>query len=208
MAICDLRDDPKSGILTVASGLSVCASDDVPADATIVSCPFSLAITPELAKHALSSLLKSPAAIEKWAAKQLIATYLCLHWIVGSDQQELPPVLAHLLYLDILPGPDKLRTPLHFTSSELDAFKGTNLYGAVDTRRQEWQEEWQACRSVVEEHDKSMSADFTWSVRTSFDRDHTEYLYQGTISHGRHIRVFAGFSIHHSLCEPISSINR
>lgn len=159
----------------VASGLSVCASDDVAADTSIISCPFSLAITPELAKNALSSLFKSPAAIENWTEKQLICTYLCLHWILSSDQRELPSVLTHLPYLDILPGPDRLRTPLHFTSSELDAFKGTNLYGmAVDTRRKEWQAEWQACQSVVGEHDKSMGVGFTWSVCTSSDLHYTE----------------------------------
>src|ERR1700730_9139603 len=39
--------------------------------------------------------------------------------------------LIHSPYLDTLPSPTHLRTPLHFTKEETDALRGTNVYGAT-----------------------------------------------------------------------------
>jgi hypothetical protein len=146
------------------SGLSVYAQDNIPADSQIISCPFSLAITPELTKLALSTLLKSPPALAKWTERQLICTYLCLHWVLGegdSKPSTLPPVLAHLAYLHILPCQDYLRTPLQFTSRELDAFKGSNLYGATLDRKRDLEAEWQGCKNIVSSVDESWGTRFT-----------------------------------------------
>jgi len=68
----------------VSSGLKVLARDTVPADTCIASCPFSLAITPEVSKKALLTLLKSPDGLDKWTERQLICTYLSLHWVLGD----------------------------------------------------------------------------------------------------------------------------
>ena len=46
--------------------------------------------------------------------------------------------------LDAMPTSEQLRTPIHFTSSELDIFKGTNLYGAALNRDRLWKTEWTA----------------------------------------------------------------
>jgi hypothetical protein len=59
--------------------------------------------------------------------------------------------LKHGPYIESLPGPDQLLTPLHFTSQELDAFKGTNLYGATLDRERDWKKEWEQCSTVIEQ---------------------------------------------------------
>ncbi|KAF7980389.1 hypothetical protein HWV62_38184 [Athelia sp. TMB] len=126
-----------------------------------MSCPFSVAITPELATRALSDLFKSSSIHEKWNDRQLICAYICLHWALSSD---LPQVLAHRPYLDILPGEAQLRTPLYFTPDEMEAFKGTNLYGiAVDSRRAEWQAECEQCQRDIEAHDETTGKGITWA---------------------------------------------
>jgi len=147
----------------VSSGLEVLARDTVPANACIISCPFSLAITSEVSKNALLSLLKSPPSLDKWTERQLICSYLSLHWVVGdSDSSALPPDLVHLPYINILPAADKLRTALHFTQHELDGFKGTNLYGATCDRRRDWEAEWKGCKELVEHTNKDWAIGFTW----------------------------------------------
>jgi hypothetical protein len=73
--------------LEVDSGFSVVASDDLPADSKIVSCPFTLAITKDVALQALSVLLDSPSTLKdltSWSERQLISVYLSFHWIVGD----------------------------------------------------------------------------------------------------------------------------
>ncbi len=71
----------------------------------------------------------------------------------------------HLHYLNTLPTPDKLRTPLHFTSSELDLFKGSNLYGATLDRELEWKNEWEQCRKVIADTNSNWGEQFTWYER-------------------------------------------
>ena len=147
---------------SVDSGVTVCASNELPADTTVMSCPFSVAITPELATRALSDLFKTSSVHGKWNDRQLICAYICLHWALSSD---LPPALVHRPYLDILPGEAQLRTPLYFTPDELEAFKGTNLYGiAVDSRRAEWQAECEQCQRDIQAHDEATGKGITWLV--------------------------------------------
>ena len=67
------------------SGLSIVASDAIKPDATIVTCPFSLIITPLLSKGALFPLLQDPSILERWSERQLIIVYICFHWIASPD---------------------------------------------------------------------------------------------------------------------------
>ncbi|KAJ7284083.1 SET domain protein [Mycena rebaudengoi] len=150
----------------VASGFSVVASENLPPDSKIVSCPFDLAITKTFALEALSTLL-GPATtsfpLSAWSERQLISSYLCFHWIIGDDASSMG-VLAHLPYVKSLPSQEKLRTPLHFTQLELDQFKGSNLYGATVDREREWKEEWVQCRDVIAGVNGKWGDQFTWAL--------------------------------------------
>lgn len=72
------------------------------------------------------------------------------------------PTLKHRPYLHVLPHPSKLRTPLHFTEQELEALKGSNLYGATLGRLREWQTEWNQCRDVIRLVNEGWALDFSW----------------------------------------------
>ena len=74
--------------------------------------------------------------------------------------------LLHLPYLKILPKAEQLRTPLHFTRAELEAFKGTNFYGATLEREREWQDEWRACKDFLDGINPIWSQMLIWSVIT------------------------------------------
>ncbi|KAI0072171.1 SET domain-containing protein [Panus rudis PR-1116 ss-1] len=143
------------------SGFSVVAKNHVSPDTTVVSMPFSLAITPELSSRALRSLLQSDrasASLDTWTERQLICTYICMHWILEDDKI----ILKHRPYINILPSPDQLRTPLHFTPEELELFRGSNLYWATLDRRDQWRTEWQQCQAALSEESPQWAAEFTW----------------------------------------------
>lgn len=71
-------------------------------------------------------------------------------------------ILTHRPYLDTLPSTEKLRTPLHFTHDELEAFRGSNLYGATLDRQREWQEEWNRCREAFAAANPAWASELTW----------------------------------------------
>ncbi|RPD60839.1 SET domain-containing protein [Lentinus tigrinus ALCF2SS1-6] len=145
----------------VASGFNVIAGSDVPADTTVVSIPFSLAITPDIARTALKQLLKVPeSAFEQWNERQLESTYIAFHWMKDPSVSE--GLLKHGPYVGTLPPPTKLRTPLHFWDVELEAFQGSNLYGATLDRRRDWETEWQQCKAVIDAADTNWGAQYTW----------------------------------------------
>ncbi|GBE87482.1 SET domain-containing protein [Sparassis crispa] len=148
---------------TVPSGFSVIAREDIPADTTIVSCPFSLAITPELSKRALNELIRSSGptnTLDEWSERQLICAYICMHWVFG--QSSSPLVLGHWPYLNTLPSPTKLFTPLHFRTSELEALKGSNLFGATLDRQRDWRAEWTQCHTATMSANSAWGNEFTW----------------------------------------------
>lgn len=145
------------------SGYSILANAGIPADATVVSCPFSLAITPQVAKKSLVKLLNGEKALEGWSERQLLCVYLCFHGIVPADTHAEHD-LAHKPYLDTLPSQDKLTTALHFTEGELDQFRGSNLYGAAVDREQSWKAEWEACRGAVAQVNEEWGKAFTWDA--------------------------------------------
>ncbi|OSX56701.1 hypothetical protein POSPLADRAFT_1159712, partial [Postia placenta MAD-698-R-SB12] len=147
------------------SGYSVIASSDLPSDTAVVSIPFSLAITPTVSRAALETLFEASAAklaLDGWSERQLICSYICMHWVVERNTCGQPAVLAHHPYLATLPSPDKLLTPLHFIPVELAAFQGTNLYGATLARRDAWRAEWQACQSAIAQTNPDWADTFTW----------------------------------------------
>lgn len=73
-----------------------------------------------------------------------------------------PPQLEHRPYIEILPDPSQLRTSLHFTPSELEHFRGTNLYGATIDRRKDWEVEWEACRANIAQSNSYLANQYTW----------------------------------------------
>ncbi|KAI0668916.1 hypothetical protein C8Q78DRAFT_954903, partial [Trametes maxima] len=149
----------------VIHGFNVVAGKDVPPDATIVAIPFSLAITPELSKAALREIFRGGESgdtdnLDDLSERELVCTYLCMHWIV--DPLQSTPSLRHGAYIDTLPSPERLRTPLHFSAVELAAFRASNLYGATGDRLREWQAEWEQCRAIVAIASQSWGKAFTW----------------------------------------------
>ncbi|KAI0050238.1 SET domain-containing protein [Auriscalpium vulgare] len=151
--------NPKIRYTSVFSGLSIAALEDLPPDSTIVSCPIPLAITPSVAQQALAEILKNEVITADWNERQLISVYIAFHWIV--DPQSYTS-LAHLPYLNTLPAPSQLCTPLHFAAAELNALKGTNLYGATLDRRREWEAEWETCRTDLARANKAWAEELTW----------------------------------------------
>ncbi|KAF8806342.1 SET domain protein, partial [Phlegmacium glaucopus] len=149
-----------------AFGSRVIASDHLPKDLTIVSCPFGLAITQAAAQRAVLETLGISASENiQWSERQWISTYISLHWILASEDDKAgKKSLVHAIYLDTLPTWEKLRTPLHFTPSELDIYKGTNLYGAALDRDRLWRIEWTACQTFVGRANANWANLFTWSV--------------------------------------------
>jgi hypothetical protein len=61
------------------------------------------------------------------------------------------PALKHADYIKSLPTAADLFTPLFFSPAELALLNGTNLLGAVQDRRKEWQAESAAVREVLAE---------------------------------------------------------
>ena len=62
------------------------AQSDIIPDTTIVSCPFSLAITKDASKKALVNLLglAETAVLDTWTERQCIASYLVFHQVLGE----------------------------------------------------------------------------------------------------------------------------
>ncbi|KAM5538834.1 hypothetical protein V8D89_007556 [Ganoderma adspersum] len=151
------RIHPEVHFEPVLAGFNVVARSDIPANESIVSIPFSLAITPEVARHALKELLGHDQ--QSWNERQLECAYMVLHWVVSPLDSD---VLKHGPYLLTLPSPDKLRTPLHFTDIELASFRGSNLFGATLDRKEQWEGEWQQCKDAVSSANTAWGAEFTW----------------------------------------------
>jgi hypothetical protein len=69
----------------VSQGLSIVADEAIEPDVTIVTCPFTLIITPLLSKGALLPLLQDASILEHWSERQLMIVYICFHWIASPD---------------------------------------------------------------------------------------------------------------------------
>ncbi|OCF32850.1 cytoplasmic protein [Kwoniella heveanensis BCC8398] len=153
----ELKVDPQFG-------LSVFSTSPIKEDDVLVSCPFELAITAQLASEAVSEVkgieeeqLVWPAGTskegEKWNERMRIGAYLGLHWVHADVKSDAPwpPALKHKIYLESLPSPPDLTTPMYFTDSELNLLQGSNLLGAVEYRKREWKAEQEAVWSVLKE---------------------------------------------------------
>jgi len=69
-------------------------------------------------------------------------------------------MLKHHPYVDSLPAQSMLRTALYFTPEERELFNGSNLYGAIRDREQEWTAEYDQCRAAFDS--SPISNEFTW----------------------------------------------
>ncbi|THH16441.1 hypothetical protein EW146_g4197 [Bondarzewia mesenterica] len=145
--------------VTNLSGYRIVAIEPLGPDTTIVTSPFALAITPSLSKNALVTVLRNEEIVRDWSERQLICSYICFHWILDPGRNH---ALSHAPYLNTLPPPEQLRTPLHFTPTELEALKGTNLHGATLDRRIEWRKEWSQCQQVIACINTQWAESFTW----------------------------------------------
>lgn len=82
--------------------------------------------------------------LKGWNERMRIAAYLCLHLLSTGG-------LGHQAYVDALPPPADLSSPLFFSPSELELLSGTNLYPAVVDRRREWEAEYEIVKRTLEE---------------------------------------------------------
>ncbi|WVQ97119.1 hypothetical protein IAU59_004229 [Kwoniella sp. CBS 9459] len=152
----ELKVDPQYG-------LSVFSTGSIKADERLVSCPFELAITAQLASKAVAEVtgIKEEELVwpvgssregESWNERMRIGAYLGLHWVHAEKwNASWPSSLAHKIYLDSLPSSSDLSTPLYFTDPELELLNGSNLLGAVEDRKREWRAESDAVRTVLKE---------------------------------------------------------
>jgi len=146
-------------------GTSAYARDNIDPEETIVSCPFSLAITPEIARHGIEQLFHlSPPDVSQWSERQIICTYLMMHWVVDELDESLKHAtyLRHGPYLRSLPPDINLLTPLYFSAAEFTLLKGTNLSGATVDRRHAWEAEWRICRDAILRCDAKYGGRFSW----------------------------------------------
>ena len=68
--------------LDEGTGLSIYTTTSIPPDAHLISCPFTLAITPKIAVGAIVSLCPNVQdSVKEWNERMVIAVYLTLHWI-------------------------------------------------------------------------------------------------------------------------------
>ena len=69
-----------------SSGLSVHTKEDLAPDTIVASCPFSLAITTDVARAPLQEFCQlSRDALQAMSERQLICIYIALHWMVEPE---------------------------------------------------------------------------------------------------------------------------
>ncbi|KAF9505830.1 hypothetical protein BS47DRAFT_1378233 [Hydnum rufescens UP504] len=178
---------PALTFLSGPRGTSVLASKDILPNTTVLSCPFDLAITRDLAIGALKACIwdsntsrkkGSPQSdtllyrAEQLSERQIVCSYIVLHWVIlsdprssGSTDSKTSPSAVHFKhapYINTFPSPDQLRTPMQFTAAELELLKGTNLYGATEDRQKEWQTEWRQVRDLLSDVNTIWAEKFTW----------------------------------------------
>ncbi|KIY73840.1 SET domain-containing protein [Cylindrobasidium torrendii FP15055 ss-10] len=145
-----------------SSGFTIVAQHDLPADTTVASCPFDLIITSKSARAFLGKFM-SGEDISSWNERQLLSTYLSFHIFLGNDES-MNEHLPHRAYVQTLPSSDKLMMGVYFTETELNAFRGTNVYNAIVERREQLQQEWKTCTAAVGRINSAWGHSFTWDV--------------------------------------------
>ncbi|KAG9051267.1 hypothetical protein FS837_009533 [Tulasnella sp. UAMH 9824] len=173
---------PALRFVHTADGSKVVTADNIPPHSPVLSCPFSLAITPETASAALKTWLQRTAKAEdsfiweqstqSWTERMFICSYIVTHWLArDSGLLESAPELRHFPYLETLPPLQLLSTSLTFSNAEMELLKGTNLYGATIDRRNELLEQCQQCQSVFKRYVPDLADSFT------FERYQTAAIY-------------------------------
>ncbi|ORX33849.1 putative cytoplasm protein [Kockovaella imperatae] len=133
------------------TGLSAFTSREVGAAEQLISCPFDLAITIEVATGAICSIYGiQESELHEWNERMRIVTYLVLHH-VHSGSSDWPEALGHLKYVNSLPSADLLLTPLHYSEPELELLQGTNMYGAIEAQRALWKSESERINEAVKD---------------------------------------------------------
>ncbi|KIO31912.1 hypothetical protein M407DRAFT_67389, partial [Tulasnella calospora MUT 4182] len=173
---------PALRFMPTADGSKVVAMDNIPPHSPVLSCPFSLAITPETSSAALNTWLQRTAKAEdsliweqstqNWTERMFICSYIVTHWLArDSGLLESAPELRHFPYLETLPPFRLLSNSLTFCDAEMELLKGTNLYGATIDRRNELLEQCQRCQSVFKRYIPNLADGFT------FERYQTAAIY-------------------------------
>lgn len=141
-------------------GNSVYAKSTIPPSADVVSCPFTLAITPTLARTAVKSLLGTTTTLE---TNSFIVLYLALHKIFPAGTTGIDGLeLLHGPYVDALPSEKDLRTPLYFNEEEMNFLRGTNVHGATVDRERDWRAEHRLLQDELQDRGVIAGELFTW----------------------------------------------
>lgn len=217
--------------------MSVYASRDIPEDSKIISCPFSVAITPARAKRSLGLLFGSRSTttadlLNGMSERQLLCLYIITHWILREDGSlndleyryassraiRLPSLNAtsvsksfnHLPYLNTLPSVSALRTPIHFNRQELELLRGTNLYGATLDRKEEWKIEWTEARQCIADFRRDWHDKFTWLVIFIFGSLVwiVFHIIQGTLFNRLDVYIIPSLSVHTPFIQSLPYYNR
>lgn len=93
-----------------------------------------------------------------------LSLFVCFKLYLILPRYFLFSHLKHRAYIDSLPEPSELLTPLHFTAAELALLNGTNLLGATLDRRKEWESEWREVRDIFADAVISWGEGLTWCV--------------------------------------------
>ncbi|GAA5858413.1 hypothetical protein JCM1840_001192 [Sporobolomyces johnsonii] len=145
-----------------AFGTSIYTSEPLSAGAKVVCCPFSLAVTPTLARASIPTSLfplSDHVASQRKARQpnhELMALYLCLHLLPASLAARLAEEglkLEHRVYVENLPAGEAMRTTLYFSPEERELLRGSNLYGATEERERGWRDEWEEVTSWIGDED-------------------------------------------------------
>ncbi|GAA5958701.1 hypothetical protein JCM3765_006008 [Sporobolomyces pararoseus] len=136
-------------------GTSIYTSQTLSPSTSVVSCPFSLCVTPTLARKSIPLSIYSPPSTSEGSSSsssrknrqpnhELLVLYLVLHLLTPSLASSLSDLhLFHQPYVQNLPKSDSFRTTLYFSPQERQLLLGSNLYGATEDRERIWKEEWQ-----------------------------------------------------------------
>ncbi|GAA5873147.1 hypothetical protein JCM16303_006955 [Sporobolomyces ruberrimus] len=154
-------------------GTSIYTSQPIPPSTSVVSCPFSLCVTPTVARKAIPTSIFNPLSPKSDGTStstrknrqpnhELMVLYLILHLLPPSLVSSFPDLhLEHEPYVSNLPTSESMRTTLYFTQQERELLRGSNLYGATEERERIWREEWQEVTGKWIE-DEKIKAELTW----------------------------------------------
>ncbi|GAA5835729.1 hypothetical protein JCM11251_007411 [Rhodosporidiobolus azoricus] len=146
-------------------GTSIYTSTPLKAGSKVVCCPFSLAVTPSLARQCIPTTLFPSSPTSQRKSRQPnhehLCLYLCLHVIPSKLAQGLTGLhLRHQVYVDNLPSSDSMRTTLYFSPAERELLRGSNLFGATEDRERGWKEEWEEVQGWTS--DEEVRKELTW----------------------------------------------